>query len=72
MLLFLLTAREGRLCAEGAGWGKARARLRLLAQAPGADVCADADSDAAGTHLRRRKWFPFIPPLTRAARRWAV
>ena len=66
MLLFLLTAREGRLCAEEAGWKKARARPWLVVQAAGADVCAKADPAVAGAHNRRRKWLPFIPPLTKS------
>ena len=64
MLLFLLTAREGRLCAEEARREKARARSWLVVQAAGTDVCAETNPAVAGTHPRRRKWLPFIPPLT--------
>ena len=37
---------------------------RLVVHAASADVCAEAISAGAGAHLRRRKWLPFIPPLT--------
>ena len=41
-----------------------RAGLRFVVQAAGGAVCADGYSAAAGTQPRRRKWFPFVPPLT--------
>lgn len=65
MLLFLLTAREGRLWVERTWQGKI-SKIGCLFQYHAADavVCAGTIAARTGSHLVRRNWSPFIPPLT--------
>src|SRR5262249_27685113 len=64
MFPFLLMAREGRLWSDPF---LARKKLGFSAalQAARADVCALTASAPTGPGLSRRRWLPFIPPLTR-------
>jgi hypothetical protein len=67
MLLFLLTAREGRLWVEPIWQGKI-SKVGCLFQnhAARAVVCVGTITAHTGSHLVRRNWSLFIPPLTLA------
>jgi hypothetical protein len=59
-------AREGGLWSDPASAGNKLGILGSGYSAHAADVCLTAYHAAIGTGLSRRKWLPFIPPLTMA------
>jgi hypothetical protein len=63
--LFLLTAREGGLWADRFGRGKTRHQCCLISDRTVAVlVSLETDCSVHGSCLTRRRWLPFIAPLT--------